>query len=77
MTRLAIPASIAAALALSGCVTVFDATDDYGWQGQNAQPFDSAKAECRWFLTNDERLTGIAIPGIARCASFAAFDDAS
>ena len=57
MTRLAIPASIAAALALSGCVTVFDATDDYGWQGQNAQPFDSAKAECRSLAGDAEGTT--------------------
>lgn len=57
MIRFALPALLAASLALSGCVTVFDASDDYGWQGQNAQPFDSAKSECRALAGDDEGTT--------------------
>jgi predicted nucleic acid-binding protein len=34
----------------------------------------AAKARCRWFLTNDGRLSEARIPGIARCASYDAFE---
>jgi predicted small secreted protein len=49
MKRLIALAALSAALMTSACVTVIDAghDDDYGWHGQNAQPFDSARAECR------------------------------
>lgn len=49
MKRLLILPALAAALMISACVTVIDAddNDDLAWSGQNAQPFDSARAECR------------------------------
>lgn len=49
MKRLLIlSAALAASLMASACVTVIDAdSDDYGWHGENAQPFDGARAECR------------------------------
>lgn len=49
MKRLIVLAALSAALMTSACVTVIDADndDDYGWHGQNAQPFDGARAECR------------------------------
>ena len=31
------------------------------------------RAGCDWFLTNDSRLSALAIPGIGRCASFESF----
>ena len=47
--RLLILATLGAALMTSACVTVIDADhdDDLAWHGQNAQPFDAARAECR------------------------------
>ncbi len=38
-----------AALATSACVTVIDAGDsrEYGWSGEGAQSFDSARDACR------------------------------
>lgn len=49
MKRLLILAAISsAALATSACITVNDAGgDDAVWHGENAQPFDSARSECR------------------------------
>ena len=50
MKRLLILAAVAtAALSTAACVTVIDADghDDRAWHGENAQPFDSARAECR------------------------------
>ncbi len=49
MKRLFVLAAVSAALMTSACVTVIDAGDDndLAWHGQNAQPFDSARAECR------------------------------
>ncbi|MBP8062695.1 MAG: hypothetical protein KAY29_02390 [Brevundimonas sp.] len=50
MKRLLILSALsAAALMTSACVTVIDAgdDDDLAWHGQNAQPFDGARAECR------------------------------
>jgi hypothetical protein len=49
MKRLLVLAALSAALMTSACVTVIDASDDneLAWHGQNAQPFDSARAECR------------------------------
>ena len=50
MKRLLIlTAAVSAALLTSACVTVIDASDDddRAWHGENAQPFDSARAECR------------------------------
>lgn len=34
----------------------------------------AAKARCRWFLTNDARLSEAEIPGIDHCASYEAFE---
>jgi len=49
MKRLLILAALSAALMTSACVTVIDASDndDRAWHGNNAQPFDTARAECR------------------------------
>ena len=49
MKRLLVLASLSAALMTSACITVIDAggDDDLAWHGQNAQPFDAARAECR------------------------------
>jgi hypothetical protein len=49
MKRLLVLASLSAALMTSACITVIDAggDDDLAWHGQNAQPFDGARAECR------------------------------
>jgi hypothetical protein len=49
MKRLLILSALSAALMTSACVTVIDAgdDDDLAWHGQNAQPFDGARAECR------------------------------
>jgi hypothetical protein len=50
MKRLLILAAAAAvALSTSACVTVIDASDDghLAWHGENAQPFDAARDQCR------------------------------
>lgn len=53
MKRLLILSALSAALLTSACVTVIvtviDASDsdDLAWHGENAQPFDTARAECR------------------------------
>ena len=49
MKRLLILAVAAAALTTSACVTVIDADGDdaLAWHGENAQPFDSARDQCR------------------------------
>ena len=49
MKRLTLLAAISAGLMTSACITVIDAdADDHmGWHGQNAQPFDGARADCR------------------------------
>lgn len=49
MKRLLVLAALSAALMTSACVTVIDASDDndLAWHGQNAQPFDSARDDCR------------------------------
>jgi len=50
MKRLLILAAAAAvALSTSACVTVIDASDDHdlAWHGENAQPFDAARDQCR------------------------------
>lgn len=49
MKRLALLAAVSAGLMTSACVTVIDADGDdhVGWHGQNAQPFDGARADCR------------------------------
>lgn len=49
MKRLLVLSALSAALMTSACVTVIDADghDDYGWHGQNAQPFDGARDDCR------------------------------
>ena len=49
MKRLLILAAASAALMTSACVTVIDASDDgeLAWHGENAQPFDAARAQCR------------------------------
>lgn len=49
MKRLIVLAALSAAFMTSACITVIDADhdDDFGWHGENAQPFDGARAECR------------------------------
>ena len=49
MKRLLVLAALSATLMTSACVTVIDASDDndLAWHGQDAQPFDAARAECR------------------------------
>lgn len=50
MKRLLIlTAAVSAALLTSACVTVIDASDenDHAWHGENAQPFDAARSQCR------------------------------
>ena len=48
MKRLLILAAVSASLMASGCITVIDASDDDdAWHGENAQPFDAARSECR------------------------------
>lgn len=50
MKRLLILAAAASAAVLtSGCIMVngADISDDTAWHGNNAQPFDAARAECR------------------------------
>ena len=49
MKRLAILAALSAtALMTSGCITVIDADhDDVAWHGNNAQPFEAARTDCR------------------------------
>lgn len=46
--RLLVLSVLTAALMTSACVTVIDASDsDDAWHGNNAQPFDAARADCR------------------------------
>jgi hypothetical protein len=47
--KLSALALAAVALATSACVTVIDADSggDYGWTGEGAMPFDSARDQCR------------------------------
>ncbi|MDP2116014.1 MAG: hypothetical protein Q8J71_01260 [Brevundimonas sp.] len=49
MKRLLILSALSAALMTSACVTVIDASDsdDLGWHGQNAEPFNGARDACR------------------------------
>ena len=49
MKRLIVLSALSAALMTSACVTVIDAggDDHVGWHGQNAQPFDAAREDCR------------------------------
>lgn len=49
MKRLLIVAALSAAFMTSACVTVIDASHDrdLAWHGNNAGPFDAARAECR------------------------------
>lgn len=59
MKPLVIGAGCAAAIALSGCVTVISASDDdrYGWTGNDAQPFDRAQAACEAIAGSDQGTT--------------------
>ena len=59
MKRLLILAALSAAFMTSACVTVIDASDsdDLAWHGQNAQPFDAARAECRASTGKGQRST--------------------
>ena len=44
----AVSAVLASALMTSGCITVIDADrGDGAWHGNNAQPFDAARDQCR------------------------------
>ena len=49
MKRLLILTALSAALMTSACVTVIDAGDNdhLAWYGENAQPFDAARSDCR------------------------------
>ncbi len=57
MKRLLILSALSAALMTSACVTVIDATDgdDFGWHGENAQPFDAARDACRASTRHGQR----------------------
>jgi hypothetical protein len=57
MKNLLVLAALSAALMTSACVTVIDADNDndLAWHGQNAQPFDSARAECRASTGRNQR----------------------
>lgn len=58
MNRLLILAAVtAAAVSTSACITVIDADgyDHIGWSGQNAQPFDGAREDCRARTGRNER----------------------
>ena len=57
MKRLIILAAVSASLMASACVTVIDASHDdhVGWHGQNAQPFDASRADCRARTGRNER----------------------
>ena len=57
MKRLLILAALSASLMTSACVTVIDASDDadMAWHGENAQPFDAARADCRASTGNGQR----------------------
>ena len=57
MKRLLILSALTAALMTSACVTVIDASgeDHVGWHGENAQPFDGARADCRDRTGRNER----------------------
>lgn len=57
MKRLLILAALSAALMTSACVTVIDASDDgdLAWHGNNAGPFDAARAECRASTNRGQR----------------------
>lgn len=58
MKRLLILTAVAAAaLTSAACVTVIDANSDYGWSGENAQPFDDARDSCRASAGRDEGTT--------------------
>ena len=54
---LTLAAVSATALASAACVTVIDADSDYGWSGAGAQPFDSARDDCRARAGDDEGTT--------------------
>lgn len=55
MKRLIIVAAVsAAALLNAACVTVIGVDADYRWTGENAQPFDDAKRDCRRTVGNDD-----------------------
>ena len=57
MKRLLVLSALSAALMTSACVTVIDASgeDHVGWHGENAQPFDGARADCRDRTGRNER----------------------
>ena len=57
MKRILILAAVSASLMASACVTVIDAghDDHIGWHGQNAQPFDGARDDCRARTGHNER----------------------
>lgn len=58
MKRLLIISAVtAAALLNAACVTVIGVDGDYSWTGENAQPFDDAKRDCRRAAGNDEGST--------------------
>lgn len=58
MKRLLILSAVtAAALLNAACLTIIDADGDYGWHGENAQPFDGARDACRDSVGRNEGST--------------------
>lgn len=56
MKRFLVLAAAAAAMTTSACVTVIDGDhDDFGWHGENAQPFDGSRDACRARAGRDQR----------------------
>ena len=63
MKKLIILAAMAAALGTSACVTVIGIDDDeYGWSGENAQPFDASLEACRDYAGRNQ-----GTPAFAAC----------
>ncbi len=62
MKRLLILTAVAAAaLTNAACVTVIDATSDYGWSGENARPFKGARDSCRASAGRDETTVALGV----------------
>lgn len=55
----ALAAATGAAMLVSGCVIIGnnDIDDGYSWHGENAQPFDGARADCEARNTGGEGST--------------------
>lgn len=57
MKHLLILVALSAAFMTSACVTVIDASDndERAWHGNNAGPFEAARAECRASTSGGQR----------------------